>query len=274
VQLIAIDSTDKRIIAPEAKKQINYSCPQCSERLRLRKGAYVQAHFYHYHATSKCPHRKKTLAHLRNQLYIAQELPQGEAILEHPFPSIGRIADVFWPQKGLVFEVQCSPMSLEEAEKRERDYRHLGFELVWILHERRYNRRRLSAAEFFFIKRNTYFSSICEAGAGKIYDQFSIIKGGIRCYKGAQFPIAPSHPFPVIEKHPSQYPKTLLQHWESRTLGFNGDMLDRALQNPNYDYATIRALEERFLVRKRVALFDSFIQIYRAFLYALLEKIG
>ncbi len=272
MQLIAVNTAGKRVAAAHAEKKIDYHCPECQSPLRLRQGSHVQAHFYHYRQTTRCPHRNKSLAHLSNQLYLSEQLPHGEAILEHSFPAIRRIADVYWPAQRIVFEIQCSPMTRAEAEERERDYASLGMRLVWILHEARYNKRRLTAVEDFFVSRHTYFTSIRKVGSGVIYDQFDIIRNGRRCFKGAKFPLQPDQPY-QLQGSPSSatYPRTLLQRWETRTLGFAGDLLDVANRKTNYDYSSLLALENRFAKKKRPFL-KTFAAVYRAFLYALLEK--
>ncbi len=273
MQLIAIDETGERIIAPQAKKKNDYQCPTCDGLVRLRCGPHIQAHFYHYRKPKQCVHRKKTQAHLHNQLYLASKLKC--AILEHPFPSIGRIADVFWPAQNIVFEIQYSAMTAEEAKKRESDYSSLGVHLVWIIHEARFNRRRLSAAEQFFVTRHTYYTSIDARGIGMIYDQFEIIRGEERCFKGAKFPIHPASPYRLHDvSPPNPFPKALLQRLQTRSLGFAGDVIDATFQKPDYDYSSLIALESRYSKRK-ISLF-SWMQAcapaYRAFIYALLEK--
>jgi competence protein CoiA len=274
VQLIAIDDLGRRVIAPKAQKKINYRCPECRGVVRLRCGPRVQAHFYHHHKPQRCAHRKKSLAHLHNQLYLAEKIP--EAILEHPFPSIGRIADVFWPSRNLVFEIQCSAMTAIEAEKRENDYQSLGLDLVWILHEARFNRRRLTAVEYFFLSCTTYYTSIRNSGSGAIYDQFEIVRGDKRCFHGARFPIDPSSPYPLQGLTlPSSLPNTFLQRLQTRTLGFSGDILDTILKKPNYDFSSLVELEKRYASNPSPihSWIQNFSAVYRAFLYALLEKV-
>lgn len=277
MQLFALDTDHTRVLAHHAKKHRDYFCPECKKPVRLRQGAQIQAHFYHYQRAVRCTHRKKTLAHIHNQLHIADALPLGEAQLEHVFPSIGRIADVFWPKQKVVFEIQCSPMSLEEAQKREQDYACLGLKVVWILHETRYNRRRLTAVEAFYLKRNTYFTSITTKEGGMVYDQFDIVSGTTRHFKGARFPIALAFPYSVSPT--STVPLQAMQRRNERSLGFAGDFQDTVNKNPHYDYLALQALENRYNSLKKTsefrfrAWFQTGLNVYRAFLYACLEKI-
>ena len=84
-------------------------------------------------------------SHLAIQKVLSKSLPGSR--LEHRFPSIGRVADVVYFPKKIIFEVQCSPISLKEVQKRNRDYLSLGFTVIWILHDRHYNKKTLSLAE-------------------------------------------------------------------------------------------------------------------------------
>lgn len=275
MQLIACDGQGIRVIAFEAQKKIDYHCPECGSPLRLRKGPHVQPHFYHYRKSEGCKHHKKTLAHLHNQLYLAEKLPKGEAVLEHPFKAIGRIADVFWPAKRIVFEVQYSAMTAAEAEAREKDYRSLGLDLVWILHEARFNKRRLSSAEHIFTSCTVYYTSIRSRGSGMIYDQFEIIRGGMRCFKGARFPINPAKPYSMQEvKAPSPCPDLFSRRLQTRSLGFTGDIIDMAFKMGASDFSSLIKLEERYSKDDRTSFswLRNFAGAYRAFLYALLEK--
>lgn len=272
MQLIAIDDRNNRVIATNAQKKIDYHCPQCGDLVRLRFGPRLQAHFYHFRKASPCQHRKKTLTHLQNQLYLAKKIP--EAILEHSFPSIGRIADVYWPSTSIVFEIQYSPMSHTEAEKRESDYRSLGIELVWILHDSRYNKRGLSPVELFLSGKNLYYTSIGDQGSGMIYDQFVIIRNEKRCFKGARFEIDPTRPYNLNKlSSSSKLPQVFLQRLRERTRGFAGDLLDTVLKNPSQDFSSIIELEKRYAKYRSFSTWIKTITaIYRAFFYAILEK--
>jgi competence protein CoiA len=172
------------VFVTSAVKGQDYRCPECLGSVRIRGGWHRQIHFYHLKKPLLCQQHRKSLAHLQAQRFIHSLLPEGEGALEKSFPSIGRIADVAWIKRKIIFEIQCSPISLEEAKNRSEDYRKMGFTPVWILHDRRFNRNRLSAAEHFLRKRECYFTNIDERGMGMIYDQEERYRENRRLFRG------------------------------------------------------------------------------------------
>jgi hypothetical protein len=55
---------------------------------------------------------------------------------ERPFPDLCRIADLVWEERKLIFEIQCSPILRQEAEKRVRDYAMKGYTVIWLVIDR------------------------------------------------------------------------------------------------------------------------------------------
>ncbi len=274
MQLIGLQG-EKRVPASLAQRGMNYHCPECSALLRLRAGLHRQLHFYHFSKNSSCFQSGKTLSHLQTQLYIQKNLPPNQSELEVPFPAIGRIADVVWFEKNLVFEVQCSPISQEEVERRNRDYESLGYRVVWILHDSRFNQQALSSAENHLLGRDMYFTSI-NRGQGGIYDQFSLVLDARRLFRGVKLPIDLSHPY-YAEEIPfdPKWPKELQRRAKAKLLGFQGDLLDRLRSGG--DYLTMKLLENHYakprsLLRKIRAWLLGLKAVYASFLHALLEK--
>lgn len=194
MQLYAFDQKRQVIFARDASRQMDYFCPECSGVLRLRGGVHRQNHFYHLETTRNCRQSGKSIEHLNVQLYFLSALPIGECILEMRFPEISRIADIYWADKKIVFEVQCSPISRQEVQERSKDYQSLGFEVIWVLHDKRYNQKRSTSAEDFLHHRPHYFTNIDEGGAGIIYDQFSQLDKGYRINCMPPLAIDVSHP--------------------------------------------------------------------------------
>ena len=90
--------------------------------------------------------------------------------LEHRFK--GHIADIYWKQQNIVFEVQCSPISLEEACRRTKDFEDLGIHIIWILHQKNFNKEHMSPSEEYLVKNKTvYYTNISQASEGIIFDQ-------------------------------------------------------------------------------------------------------
>lgn len=222
MQLYALDN-GKIISAEQAEKTRDYICLECETLVRLRSGFHRRSHFFHLVNERKCRLNGKSMQHLQVQFYIQSLIP--ECRLENPFPAIKRIADIFWEEKGIVFEIQCSPISAEEIKERNKDYRSLGCEIVWILHDDRYNKGHFTAAEFYLLNTTHYYTNINTYGEGFIYDQFSIYRKGMRFHRKRAL---------KIEIHRPNYLKEALKpEWhfiENRVakwpLYFSGDLLD------------------------------------------------
>jgi competence protein CoiA len=243
MQLVALDC-HTAVLAQDAERGKTYSCPECLNPVRLRKGIERQPHFYHLAKASFCKQQGKSLTHLQVQRHLQLHLPQGETVMEKPFPHIGRIADLFWERHRIVFEVQCSPLSLEEAKARCADYKQAGCTLVWILHRARFNQKKLSAAESFLRQFPCYFTTIDETGRGFIYDQFDICQSGRRLFRGPPLKIDASKPHPLLPLLDQNLPKAVLNR---RSLYFEGDLVDLMLKQENG--AKMRELEERFAIK-------------------------
>lgn len=251
MQLYALDDNIP-ILATEALKQKNYQCPECLNSVRLRGGFHRQFHFYHLRWHPSCRQHQKSLPHLQLQLHLKSLIPSSS--LEKPFPDIGRIADVAWDEKRLVFEVQCSPISHEEAKTRSEDYARAGYTVVWILHDKRFNKNNLSSAENFLRTGLCYF-----ARGTEIYDQFDIVQNARRVFRGPRLPIDPTLPI----DRPSL--KNSLQT-RSSPIAFHGDLFDRAAKDPQNIH--MKRLEKRFTRHRRI----SFTRWYLLFFHAVLEK--
>lgn len=108
--------------------------------------------------------------HLRVQQKIKRMIQDPTLKLEHAFAH--RRADIFWEKEKLVFEIQCSFISLNEVKRRCRDYKKMGLEVVWILHEKTFNKYHCRDAELFLRRRGRcYYTNISQHGDGLVYDQ-------------------------------------------------------------------------------------------------------
>lgn len=232
-----------RLSALHARKGQDYLCPECQETLRLRSGPHRQPHFYHLKVPKECRQHGKSAEHMHAQLRLLSLLPKGEALMEHPFPSINRIADLFWEPKRIVFEIQCSPISLMEIEKRCTDYRSLGLEIVWLLHDHQFNKLKRSAAEHFLDLHPHYFTNISSQGEGIFYDQFEICQGFSRKFKGPPLPIFLHEPRPPPPLS-SPVPQALRTRAENWKLCFQGDFSHRFSQQKEPSH--LLAIEERY----------------------------
>jgi competence protein CoiA len=237
MQLYALDQQQQYIAAHRASKQIDYQCPECRGRVRLRGGEQRQNHFYHCDATPDCRQHGKSLEHLQLQLHFLEKLPQGECQLEQRFETIGRVADVVWEPQRLIFEIQCSFITATEVMARNRDYNAQGFTVIWILHCRKYNRRRLTSMERLLQGLPHYFSDMDGDGRGMLFDQFTLVHRGLRTQR------LPALAIDILSlKRYAATPgvaiplRTVKKRLEGSPIYFGGDLVDCALCDSPSDY--------------------------------------
>ncbi|MFA6915995.1 MAG: competence protein CoiA family protein [Parachlamydiales bacterium] len=178
MQIYAFENDDQYINAAWAITGRNYICPECGETLRVRGGARIQRHFYHYKPQKFCNQSGKSETHLMIQLRLLNTLPAGEAKMEVRFPEIGRIADIAWEKERIIFEVQCAPLTPDEALARTHDYNTLDWQVIWILHDNRYLQNVQSSLEAALAHTPHYYTNINARGIGIIYDQVNVWENG------------------------------------------------------------------------------------------------
>jgi len=223
MQIFASDSRGEKIEASHALRKRPYYCLECRKPVHLRGGRHRRLHFYHLKPSFHCRQSGKSPTHLAIQLAIQKRFGSEETILEHRFPSIGRIADLFCPARKLIFEIQCSSLSKEEVLERNADYGSLGLQVVWIFHEAKFNRYKLTEAESVLFESPHYYTNIRASGSGIIYDQYALDRGPFRVRKSFRLPIALEKPF-FLKERPLPAP---LSHREQWPLFFEGDLVDR-----------------------------------------------
>lgn len=232
MQLYALDKHFQTVPAWQASRQKEYYCFECSKKVRVRAGFHKRAHFYHAHHNPSCRQNQKSLAHLELQHYVLGRLPLDEARLEQAFQEIDRIGDVAWLSQKIVFEIQCSPISAAEVLKRNEDYASIGWSVVWILHDRRYNKTRLSAAEMALQNSSHYFAHFDEKGKSVIYDQFKVVKEGVVVASLAPYPIN----FWQLKEVPEGVFPLFLESRKEWRCFFEGDLLDRLNKKSDMTY--------------------------------------
>lgn len=243
MQLYAFDLEGQLISARQAFKQTDYQCLECQQIVHLRGGPQRQRHFYHLEPTPFCRQHQKGAIHLQLQSYFLQQLPFGDCQLECSFPSIRRIADVVWLSEKIIFEIQCSPITPHEVLARNRDYQQLGWKVIWILHDQRYNQLRLSAAELALRSSPHFFTNMDRLGSGIIYDQFDFCENGVRLKRLPPLPIDIRERFWVESMKVQSFPLILLeQRIKTWSLSFAGDLMNLSLKDPVSDYF-IQAME-------------------------------
>jgi competence protein CoiA len=218
MNLFAFNENGELIQADRVLSKGNFFCLECLQSMGLRSGLNRRAHFYHYSPSAGCRQQGKTMKHLMTQLCI-KEFLQNAAILEKRFPAIGRIADVVWEVEKIVFEVQCSPISVEEFFERTEQYRQMGYETVWILHLDRFE-KEIYGVRFATVTH--YFTDIDDRGKGKIIDILPLAKnhGG---WISKEVSIQNPYKMSTIP-HSKNFPQKLqhrMRHW---SIGFQGDL--------------------------------------------------
>jgi competence protein CoiA len=238
MQLHALDQKNQLTFAKRALKHTDYFCLECQGIVRLRGGIHRQDHFYHLQSNQSCRLNAKSMIHIQLQYYFFNRLPREDCLLEHRFPEINRIADVYWVSEKLIFEIQCSPISKDEVEQRNKDYRSLGLNVVWVLHDMRFNQWRISAAEMFLGRHPHYYTNMDAVGNGIVYDQYQLIHQGIRHIKMEPLPVdlICRKEITKTDFNKMQIPELILGRMRHWPFCFKGDMIELYLQNEELSY--------------------------------------
>lgn len=251
MSLCAVDE-DHLIYASAAVDGKIYWCLDCFGPVKKRKRGRNFAHFYHLKASPACRLYSKALDHLVAQKELMRLLPPGELQIERPFIKIARVADVCWEKEKIIFEIQCSTMTEKEASMRNADYRSLGYDVVWLLDDRRYNKKNLKAAEEFLRTQNAYFLSLKRM---EVYDQFEVFieKRRVRKGKALLLDLFKVRKAPKIEFEEKHTPRQILRLKCARF--FYGDRLSLALRFPDRMQRE-KAIEEEVLRKDKRSWLD------------------
>lgn len=231
-----------------------YTCAGCKQEVRVRGGRFNIRHFYHVNPKKKCVFRPRSLTHIAIQQAILKMFPKGEITLEHPMPEIKRRADAYWSKKKVVFEVQCSRITLMEVERRERDYARVGCRVVWILSDKKFNKRLVSPAEKELRMRPCYYANHSHGMSGYFYDQFEVIHRSVRTRKTPRTRVRLSK-FYLVDDPKKVTPKILKNRGP---LYFHGDLMHNALRYPRFRRNLVRT--ERFKSLIKVLSFKQRIK--------------
>ena len=194
MQLFALTSEKELVASSHAFKKQEYFCMECGKSVKLRGGEHRQDHFYHLKPDQACRQSQKSMSHLQVQRHLFNLLKGEDIRLERRFPEISRIGDVVWENQKLVFEVQCSSITQKEVESRNHDYGSIGYQVVWILHERRFLKKRVTAAEIWLQGHSHYFTNFDSEGRGEIFDQLHLFHKGLRCFSSEKTQVNLSNP--------------------------------------------------------------------------------
>ena len=260
MQQFALDNNKQYINSNEALTGINYYCPECESIMRVRGGDHYRYHFYHLKKNEYCRQSSKSIIHLNIQNYIEKELKNNgyDVKQENPFSIIHRIADVCCHNLKLIFEVQCSHIKPEEIRARNRDYNSIGYDVVWILSDKKlYNKYTLTPAEKYLGNLMHYYSNIDNNGKGSIYDQFQTVINNKRYYRHYRHNIDLSKPNKFKEKINNKSIGTRYFKWDYY---FNNDLYQYLLEHPDTALFKIMQREERKIIHNKVFTHLTLIQ--------------
>lgn len=287
MQLFALDENKNRIFVENATKGLDYFCLECGSTLRLRGGMHMQLHFYHLEPPDSCRQHGKGSAHIRIQNYIQQKLGS-ECEQEVRFSEISRIADLAFFKEKIIFEVQCSPIAANEVQSRIKDYKSVGWEVIWLLNDYLFNKKRATYAEAFLEKHPHYFVHVKEDDL-YFYDQASAIHRGKRTHFfvdncSLKWEIDLS----LLKKNTFKeadvkLPYSVQKRIATWPLFCTSDVIDRAKNGDLQEYfQSIKEEEERLFIKPKKGIFpqkeekETFLQYakrsFASFLYNVKER--
>ncbi|GAB4231960.1 MAG: hypothetical protein Tsb0021_10520 [Chlamydiales bacterium] len=270
--LHALDNNGDWISVHQATKGIPYFCPGCKSSLFLRKGIWRKSHFYHSDTKRICRLQGKTLYHLQAQWALLNLIGNQEACVEKRFIEIDRIADLVWDAKKLVFEIQYSPITGKEVRQRIADYQSMGYSVIWIFHDRTFNRKRLTEAEAVVSGYPHYFTNIDQEGRGGFYDCLTLRQEGIRTWRSKRYPVDLSSPI-RIEKFFDDIPAFLKGRFQLGNIYFRGDLYDQFQGNTKIREFFLKMCDQRSVwIYQLKNVFSQILESYDTLFKVILEK--
>src|SRR5262249_1190572 len=117
--------------------------------------------------------------------------------------------------------------------------------IVWVLHDKQFNQKNLSAAEHFLRNIPCYFTNIDKAGLGVIYDQFEVIKDYKRMFKGPPLTVSIEKfsKLPLLSLTEPSLPQTVKGRFNNWKCYREGDLLHRLLKEGNMSQTVKKMLE-------------------------------
>jgi competence protein CoiA len=186
-----------------------------------------------------------------------------------------RVADVFWEPRRLVFVIQCSEFTPFEVAKRNSDYQKVGYQVVWILDDRLYNKKVLRPGEALARTQPCYYGSIRKTEQPMFYDQFELIQEEIRIYRGWRMRVHFKTPLTLPERDwdADIFPKQVIAKAASNNLYFRGDLIHYSIQSeiiPSYSRAihNLKSLEIIYDIKDESTLWRKFLHTW------ILEPLG
>lgn len=131
----ALNAAGKTVYAVQLTKEdrgLPYFCIECGQSKYYTHGDVMRPHFRN-HNKSTCNCTEESNLHKAIKLEIESHFGADCISLEYSKPEIGRRADVYLHDLvDVVFEIQISPITMEEYRTRTLDWQSAGCEVVWI----------------------------------------------------------------------------------------------------------------------------------------------
>lgn len=182
---VALTINNEHITADQVDKgkQQTYFCPGCHERVFLKKGKIIQAHFAHFtNSTCSLFSEGETQEHLAGKKLLFEWF-SNEKIpcqLEAYLPELKQRPDLLiWPDEDtpVAIEFQCSSLSIEKMLERTAGYQKNGYEVLWIAGSKFQLRKQLTPFQQVFLRSHSilglYF--ICLREDKKVFEVYANI---------------------------------------------------------------------------------------------------
>lgn len=215
MQIYALNEKNERISSGEAEKKRDFYCIECGYKVRLRGGFQKRLHFFHVEKTPHCKLAERSELHLAVQNHFNTLFKNEGCVLERRFSQIQRVADICIESRKWIFEIQCSPISLNELVKRSHQYQSMGYTIFWILHEKSFLQDKQTEVERYLRFRPHFYTDINEEGKGTIFDahlhiergrQTILKKSEINLKKFTPFATKPNSPLPWVRARMALWP--------------------------------------------------------------------
>ena len=167
--------------------------------------------------------------------YIAQavktQLADQEVSVEKRFTQINRIADLVWEPRKVIFEIQCSFIEPQEVTQRIQDYESIGYDVIWLLDDAKFNQTYLTKAEVLIRNRGGKYVHV-EKSYCLFYDQVEQRIGRKMVTKSPYMPIELPGMYLRVSAGAtlSTIPKSLQGQWKFARHLFPGQALDLFLK--------------------------------------------
>ena len=127
---IGLDAENNRVTAEDARREQDYRCPICDQKLELRKGSSRRHHFAHWKNLTCSDDWSSDMSEWHLSWQDQFPIECREVVVEDDGKR--HRADVLIEDHKLVIEFQHSSLSPEEFQERNRFYRKCGYHVVWL----------------------------------------------------------------------------------------------------------------------------------------------